>query len=87
MPTPPKRYLSPPAIAKELSVKSQKVLSWIKSGELVAINLAESATGRPRWRIYRDAFDLFLENRTARQPAAPPTHRRRKRETAGKEYF
>jgi hypothetical protein len=69
--------LSPPALAKQLVVDTHKVLDWIKSGELRAINVASTTTGRPRWRIMPADLDLFLLRRSA-QPDVKPTRLRRK---------
>ena len=40
--------------AKSKGIGDEKVLRWIASGELPAINVAQDANGqRPRWRISR----------------------------------
>ena len=69
--------LTPPQIAERYGVSSEKVIAWIKAGELRAFNAATSATGRPRWLI--DEADLAaFEMRRAAQPRPPTTPRRRK---------
>jgi len=52
-------YLTPPQVAKLLAVKHDKILSWIRTGELRAINLAARQGGRPRWRISRHFMDFW----------------------------
>jgi hypothetical protein len=48
-------------------VSPDKVLRWIRTGELRAINVATHAHGRPRWRI--DLADLAaFEMRRMAQP-------------------
>ena len=76
---------SPPAVAKKLVVDPAKVLNWIRSGELRAINVAANIGGRPRWRIPADELEKFL---IMRQSTGPPLPRPRRRRT-GKvtEYF
>jgi hypothetical protein len=58
------KMLTPPKIAKDLAVRSGKVLGWIRSGELLAINLAERPTGRPRYRVKPSDLEAFLNRRT-----------------------
>lgn len=73
------RYLTPPALARQYGVNSDKVLAWIESGELSAVNVASRVGGRPRWRISAEAIAEF----EARRAAKPPVKRRkRKRQTA-----
>ena len=72
-----REYFTPPETARLLGVKHDKILAWIKSGELAAVNLATRHGGRPRWRISRQALDDFLARRAAKPPPKP---RRRRRE-------
>lgn len=59
-------YLTPGAVAKVLSLsKTDKVLAWIKTGELVAVNVAAKPGGKPRWRIASDELEKFLAKRSA----------------------
>jgi len=72
-------YLSPPQVAKQLQVGRDKVLNWIRSGELKAANVSDSF--RPRYRIAPASLDLFLAGRTnpqprRKQPAAKPVRDR-----------
>lgn len=59
---------------------TDKVLSWIRSGELPAINVARKATGRPRYRVDPGDLALFVSRRRVR-PQPDVTRRRRKRAT------
>lgn len=71
-------HLTPPAVAIQLGVKPQKILDWIRSGELRAVNLAAVAHGqRPRWRISPADLDQFLATRRA--VASVPRVRRSRR--------
>lgn len=69
---------SPAQLARDEGLRSSKPLDWIASGELVAVNLATSPTGRARWRITDDAWADFLARRAA-PPPKPDRRRRRKK--------
>lgn len=87
--TPPElaaRYVSPPEYAAQLGVKPGKVISWIESGELRAVNVASKKSSRPRWRISPDAIVAF-ENGHAVQPATTARRRRRKQPADVVQYF
>ena len=71
-----KRYYTPPQIAELLGVSHDKVLVWIRSGELSAINLATCLGERPRWHIAPADLDSFLEARRTRQKAESKRRRR-----------
>jgi hypothetical protein len=68
-----------------LRVSPDKVRRWIRSGELGAINTAETRCGKPRWVIlphHREEFER------GRQSAPPPkVPRRRKRQTEAIDYY
>ena len=75
---------TPPVLAKRLGINTHKVLGWIATGQLRAINLGDGS--RPRWRILADDLDAFLARRAA-TPAAKQTRRRRKPDPAVIEFF
>ena len=77
-------YLTPPEVAKRLRIRPDKVLAWIRSGELTAIDVSESQGGRPRWRVSEADLQDFLKRRQS-QPA--PKQTRRRREKPRKSYF
>lgn len=80
--------MTPPALAKRWGVGADKVLAFIKSGELRAVNLATKQRGRPRWHIPDEAIEAFELRRAAHattQPA-PRAQRRRNIETVT-QYF
>jgi excisionase family DNA binding protein len=81
----PVRYLSPPEYARRLGVKPEKVLAWIKSGELRSVNTAAKQSSRPRWRISPESIVIFENGRAAQQPVAP--RRRRRRDANVTSYF
>jgi len=80
-----KRWLTPPAIAEALGVSHEKVMAWIKSGELPAVDVAARGSRRPRFRISPEAFAEFLERRAVAPP--PPRVKRRRSEAQVRDYF
>lgn len=61
-------WLSIPAIARSRGLKPQKVLAWVKSGELRACNMVQNTASRARWKVHRDdlaVFDLKRSNRAS----------------------
>jgi excisionase family DNA binding protein len=77
--------VTPPQVAERLGVSADKVLLWIRSGELRAVNVATRLDGRPRWRV--DLADLmaFEERRSAVPARSAP--RCRKKQDAVIEFF
>lgn len=69
-------YLTPPELASRLRVKAAKVINWIRSGELRAIDLATRGSRRPRYRISPEAVAEFERRRSA-APLPRPIRRRR----------
>ena len=69
-------YLTPPQVSALLGVGHDKILAWVHSGELRAVDLSATRGKRPRWRISRDDLDVFLACRSATTP--PKTRQRRR---------
>jgi excisionase family DNA binding protein len=69
-------WLTPPELASELGVSPDKILYWINSGELRAVNVTKARSGRPRYRIDRPAIEEFKKLRANPSPA--PKIRRKK---------
>lgn len=76
-------WLTPPQLARARGVKAAKVLTWIASGELEAVNHAGSAAGRPRWRISAEALQAFDRARSNRAAAPLSAPARRRAEAKG----
>ena len=70
---------TPPEIAARLRINVQKVLGWISSGELSALNIATKVGGRPRYRIRVEDLQAFELRRTVVPPPPPAARRRRQR--------
>lgn len=75
------KWHTPPELAKQLGIEPAKVIGWIKSGELRAVNLATKQSRRPRWKISPDSFEEFTRPRESKAVIKPP--RRQRRQTSG----
>jgi len=73
-----------PELAAYLRVGQEKIRSWIRRGELQALNVADAMCGRPRFVITPDALAEFEKRRTAGPPPRAP---RRKRRTLAHDYY
>ena len=71
------RFLTPAQIAELLQIDVGKVIGWIRTGELPAVNVAKSRHGaKGRWRIAESDFEDFLLRRRTQPPPPKPTRRR-----------
>jgi hypothetical protein len=73
-----REWLTPPQVASERGIKPAKVLAFIASGELEAVNHATSRLGRSRWLISRAALEAFDRSRSNRARVALAVPRRRR---------
>lgn len=80
-----KHGVTPPELARRWGVKPDKVLGWIRSGELAAINLAENPAGRPRYLIEESAIEAFASRRASQ--STPATAKRPRRQTSSVTEF
>jgi excisionase family DNA binding protein len=71
-------WLTPPKIAKQLGVDIEKVYTWIRSGELRAIDLVKKRGGRPRFRVSETELNDFIQRRSVVPPPAPAPRSRQK---------
>jgi hypothetical protein len=72
-------YFNPAQVAEMWGVSHDKVLEFIKSGELRAFNVASKTSRRPQFKIPSAALREFEERRSGRDPARsllPPCRRR-----------
>jgi len=84
LPSSKHQKITPPQLARRYGCKPTKVLGWIQSGELRAIDAATVRGGRPRYLIDEKDIEAF-EVARAVTPPRPIVQRRRK--TALKEFF
>lgn len=83
---PEKQTLTPPELAALWGISPHRVLQFIRSGELRAINLASRRGGRPRYAIPLDAKLQFEQSRQA-VPDEKPAPARSKKDPNVREYF
>ncbi len=80
------RFLTPPQVAKRFAVNVDKVLGWIRSGELRALDISlNPGVGRPRYRV--DLCDLATFETGRQVIVTPKTTRRRRKNPDIVEYF
>jgi hypothetical protein len=73
-------FLTPPKLAARWQVKPSKVIAWIRSGELDAIDVStRPGIGRPRYRISTEAIELFEARRAAGPVSTSSRPKRTKR--------
>ncbi|MEZ6044290.1 MAG: helix-turn-helix domain-containing protein [Planctomycetaceae bacterium] len=54
------QYLTPPDLARRWGIKPEKVIAWIRAGELRAMDFsAVPGVGRPRYRIRLSDAESF----------------------------
>lgn len=78
--TPP--IWTPPKLAKRYGISVDKVIRWILAGELSAMNLATTTSGRPRYKITQEAVEAFEARRAILTPP-PRIHRKKRQFPAG----
>jgi transposase len=77
-----RQKLTPPQYAARLGVDVHKVISWIKAGELKAIDAATRPGGRPRFLIDESDIAIF----EARRTTAPTPRATRRRSKSGWQF-
>jgi Helix-turn-helix domain len=73
------RYLTPPQVARLFGVAPEKIVAFIRDGELQAIDMARRGSRRPRYRIAPHALQDFERQRMPHPPAPKPAPRRSQR--------
>ncbi len=81
------RCLTPPQLARQWQVSPDKVIGFIRSGELRAFNVAAKPHGRPRWRISAADAVAFEQRRAAIPPLPTPRRRTRRRDENVIQFF
>lgn len=76
--------LRPREIAMRYGVGVTKVLGWIRSGELKALDVSTAGDGsKPRWRVLESEIEAFEKKRSSGKPSSPKRRRKRKSIAAG----
>ena len=82
-------FHTPNDIANRFGVKATKIIAWINSGELLAINAATRMGGKPRWKISPTSLANFEASRASKPTAiAIPARQRKTRiDPSNVDYF
>lgn len=86
-------FYNPAQVAEMWGISHDKVLEFIKTGELNAFNVASKNSRRPQFKISGAALTAFQERRSGRDPARslpPPAPRRSSRKPSSRQartYF
>ena len=79
--------LTPPMIAARYGCSPEKVVNWIRAGELRAFNSASSRRKRPRFLVDEADLKDFEASRSP-QPSPPAAQHNRRRKLRGiKEFY
>lgn len=81
-----RRKITPPQYARQLGIDTAKVLKWIRSGELRAIDASTHRGNKPRYLIDLADVAIFEASRAV-QPPAPRVPRRRHKQDGVIEFF
>jgi len=73
-----KTRITPPELARRWGISPDKVLSWIRNGELRAVNVATNSNSRPRFVIDEKDIAAFEERRANGSKQTPPRVRKRR---------
>jgi transposase len=79
------RGLTPNELAKLLRVSPDRIRGWIRTGQLRALNVASTRSGRPRFIVLPDYLREFEQRQQVSVPAKPAPKRRRK--PAEKDFY
>jgi excisionase family DNA binding protein len=71
------RGWTPAELARLLRVRADKVRSWIKRGELGAVNTASTMAVRAQWVVLPHHLAEWERRRAATPPPKPPRRRKR----------
>ncbi len=83
-----KRYYTPPELAQILDVAHGKVLAWIRSGELPAVDLSTDRRERPRYKVSETDLKQFLSVRSTKaKPVTTGRRAKRQRTAADDELY
>jgi hypothetical protein len=78
-----KRKVTPPELGRRWGVSADKIVFFILSGELRAIDCSRRRGERPRYLIDEADIAEFEAARQVTPPAPAPTRRKRSKQPAG----
>ena len=82
-----RRKFTPRQLAALWGIAPDKVLAWIRSGELKAINGCTVASSVPRYLIDINDIEDFERRRCVAPAPAKPSRRRRRKHSDLPDYF
>jgi hypothetical protein len=82
-----KKCFRPHHLAERYGVNLSKILDFIKTGQLVAIDISFKRGERGRYVITPEAVQAFERSRMSVQVPEPKQPRRRPREPADADYY
>lgn len=71
-------------LCRRWKIGADKIHGFLRRGELIAVNVAASLSGRPQWRIPAESVEQFERRRSS---APPPKPARRRKQTVEVDYF
>jgi len=77
--------VNPVELGKAIDIDAATVRKWIVEGWLPAVDMRSPGTSRPRWRISKAGYDLFIKGRSNATPTK--VTRRSKKASDGLEEF
>lgn len=81
----PARLFTTAEAAKLLSTSKDRILDWIRCGDLTAVNIKAPGSVRATWRIPEDALAKFLAVRATQPPT--PTVKKAKRIKNARRFY
>lgn len=74
-------------VAKELHIRRDAVIAFLRSGDLVGYDVTAPGARRKSYRITREALDAFKVGRSAKAPVQQPKPYRHRQPAAVREFF
>jgi excisionase family DNA binding protein len=72
-----RRGYTPNELAKLLRISPDRIRAWIAAGQLGAVNVAETRSGKPRFVVLPQHLEEFERRRRVAPPVKPPRRRKR----------
>src|SRR5262249_41658775 len=64
-------------LCRRWRIGPDKVHGFLSRGELIGVNVASTASGKPMWRITAESVTRFEQHRSSAPPPKAPRRRRR----------
>lgn len=80
------RHFTTTQVAKHLGLHTKAVLGFIRSGELIAIDIKPTGGKRSTYRIPHESLERFLAGRTTGRSTSTPAPVRRKAKPSTRQW-